>query len=133
MSRSAYNPNAVDDLPLFGGRREPETGAEAAAPVSPRALLARDRAIESLSKNAGEEFIRNAQDFVLEYLKAKGPHSSEQLTDACKAAGIKPHDDKAFGAVYGGLARRGKIVKVGSRPRDKGHASGLTWVWKAAK
>jgi hypothetical protein len=133
MPRNAFNPNAVDDLPLFGHRREPETGAEEAASVSPRALLARDRAIESLSRHSGEEFLQAAATFVLEQLAGGTEKTSEQLVDACKAAGIKPHDDRAFGPVIARLARRGKIQKVRHAQREKGHGTSGGNVWRAAK
>ena len=46
----------------------------------------------------------------------------------CKAAGIVPHLDQAFGPVYAALARQGLIVRTGYAPRRRGHGSpGPVW------
>jgi len=70
-----------------------------------------------------------ATAFVVGHLRTNGPTSGEVLTDLCKAAGIRPDDDRAFGAVYMSLARRGTIQKVGTVNRLKGHntAGGNVW------
>lgn len=59
----------------------------------------------------------------------RGPQSGEALVSACKAAGIVPHDDRAFGAVFGSLKRRGLIVEHAYCRRAKGHgtAGGIVW------
>lgn len=82
---------------------------------------------------AGEPFVRRAQRFVLEYLEANGAKSAEWLTLACREAGIlPPTDDRAFGAVYHGLARRGLIVKVGTAKRTRGNGTTGGNVWQRA-
>lgn len=121
--RNVHNPNDCSDLPIFGG-------APIAQPsyVSEAAAKARDEAIAALRKQSGEEFIRAASMFVLEHLRAHGPATGEQLTDACKAAGIMPANDKAFGPIYAGLARAGRIGRHGYAPRNRGHgAPGIVW------
>lgn len=80
-------------------------------------------------------FIQRAQAFVLIYLEAHGATSSEVVTDACKEAGIKSSDDRAFGAVYQGLAKRGLIEPAGFCLRRKGHgtAGGRLWRLRVAE
>lgn len=92
----------------------------------------RDVAIQRVAQHAAEhvpDFLELARAFVLRYLRAHGPTAGEVLTEACKADGIKPHDDRAFGAVYMGLASRGLIVKAGSVRREKGHGTAGGNVW----
>jgi len=86
-----------------------------------------------VARNAGEEFRARAREFVLSYLANHGDSSGEEITDACKEAGIvPPNSDKAFGAVYGSLARRGRIQKCGTCLRRKGHATSGGNVWRLA-
>ncbi len=89
----------------------------------------RDEAMDRVSKNAGEAFNENARRFVLEYLSKHRQASGEDITDACLAAGIRPHDARAFGPVYMALSGRKLIVKTGTCPRRKGHltAGGIVW------
>lgn len=96
---------------------------------------ARDAALAQVSENAEEHapgFAERAQAFVLDYLRQNGPASGEAVTDACKAAGIVPHDDRAFGSVYMALSRRGLIRKVGHAMRRKGHGCAGGNIWEAA-
>lgn len=83
---------------------------------------------------AGDDFLTRARRFTLEYLRKHGPTSSEDITDACKAAGIKPEsgEDRAFGPVYQALSRRKQIVRVAYVPRRKGNAVHGASVWKLA-
>lgn len=97
----------------------------------PEIKAARDAAIQAVAENAGEDFIFKARQFVLTKLR-EGEASGEQLTEACKAAGIKPHNDKAFGAVYGGLSRDKLIVRSGFCARTKGHGTGGGSIWRLA-
>jgi hypothetical protein len=92
-------------------------------------LAARDDAMDQVEQAAGEDFAERAADFVVDYLTEHGASPGEAVTDACKAAGIVPHDDRAFGPVYMRLSRAGRIVKVGTCPRTKGHytAGGNVW------
>lgn len=140
MSRSMYdNQTPLDELPLFANRTTSgEPGGDEAAPpptpvLTPRALDARDRAIESLRRNAGSEFIQAAAAYALELLRTRGPLTGEQITDGCKAAGIVPHDDKAFGPVIGQLVRRNQIERAGFAQREKGHGTSGGNVWSAKR
>lgn len=73
------------------------------------------------AEHARPSFTADAAAFMWAHL-ALGPASGEDLTDAAKAAGLIPPDDRAFGAVFQMLLRRGVRV-VGQCPRRKGHGS----------
>lgn len=72
---------------------------------------------------------KGAADFMLRYLDTHGVASSESLVDAAKLAGFRPHDDRAFGPVIAGLARRGEMFVAGGclRRRGNGTAGGRLW------
>lgn len=92
----------------------------------------RDDAIRRVAERAEENregFLDDASAFVLNYLQQHGPTAGEVLTVACKNAGIKPHDDRAFGAVYLRLVRRGQIERVGTVRRERGHGTAGGNVW----
>ncbi len=74
--------------------------------------------------------IETASQHVLDLLK-EGPASSEQLTDYCKKQGIEPKDDRAFGAVYLSLHKKGLIYKTGHCLRRKGHGTTGGNIWAA--
>lgn len=98
-----------------------------------QAIARRNVAIDRVEQNAEAyfaEFSRKAQTFVLEYLQRQGDASGEAITNACRKAGIGPHDDRAFGPVYLALAKRKKIVKAGFCPRTKGHGTSGGIVWR---
>jgi len=89
-----------------------------------KAARGRDEGMDRVEKNSGQKFQDAAYEFLPAYLKRIGqPLSSEDLTDACKNAGIKPHNDKAFGPVILRLMRNKKIVRVGYGRRRKAHLS----------
>lgn len=73
-----------------------------------------------------------AAAFFLRRLQDLGPQRGEALTDAAKLAGFLPHDDRAFGPVFGALSRRGQIRCVGYCDRAKGHGTAGGRVWEAA-
>lgn len=54
----------------------------------------------------------------------------EQITDAAVAAGFKVKDARAFGGIMGALSAAGKIVKIGTYQRSKGHATAGGVVWQ---
>lgn len=95
-------------------------------------IEARDAAMAQVEQHADQThpgFGSAAETFIVRFLAQQGPTSGELLTNACKAAGIVPHDDRAFGPVYMRLARRGVIVKVGVSVRVKGHLTAGANVW----
>lgn len=94
------------------------------------ALAAGEAAIRQVSANAGKEFAEQAAAYVIYLLRSFGPMTREQLTDGCKAMGIRPHNDKAFGGVYKGLSRQGKIRSLGVSRRTKGHGSNGGNLWE---
>jgi hypothetical protein len=49
--------------------------------------------------------------------------TGEHLTDLMKMAGIRPHDDRAFGSIFAKALRGGVIRVVGYVPRVKGHGT----------
>lgn len=93
----------------------------------------RDAALAQVEKNAGRAFAERARAFVVDYLDRHAAASGEVITEACKRAGIRPHDDRAFGPVYMALSRAGLIEKCGSAIRKRGHgcAGGNVWRRKA--
>lgn len=64
---------------------------------------------------------------------AGGPLSGEQLVNECIAAGIVPHDTRAFGPVIAALARAGRIESVGFAVRQKGHGTAGARLWAISR
>jgi hypothetical protein len=81
---------------------------------------------------AAEDFRERAKAFAVRYLQVHGPSSSEVITDAAKAAGITPPDDRAFGPVYAALAKKGQIEFAGWCARVKGHGTAGGRLWRVA-
>jgi hypothetical protein len=99
------------------------------------ARAARDVAIAQVQVNAERfrpDFTTEAAEFIVRFLRENGPQSGEILTDWCREAGIVPHDDRAFGAVYMRLRRAGMIVKTGTCQRMKGHGTAGGTIWGLA-
>lgn len=88
------------------------------------------RLAKACAQKAGEDFYTRACAFVLSYLGKHPVASGELITDACKLAGIRAHDDRAMGAVYGALSRRGLIEPCGDCPRKKGHGTSGGRLWR---
>lgn len=105
-----------------------------ARPPAPRQVVNRERdaAMQRVSERAEarrRQFLVDAKAFVVAYLREHGATSGEVLTNQCKAAGIVPHDDRAFGPVYFGLSQAGVIEKVGTVRRERGHGTAGGNVW----
>lgn len=97
------------------------------------ATRARDAGMALAADNSGPAFQQAARAFALRYLEQVGEATGESITDAAKAAGIRPvNTDKSFGAVYMGLARAGLIVRRGWGRRLKGHLTGGATIWGIA-
>lgn len=92
-------------------------------------ITARNEAMASVEAHAGAPFREQAEDFIVTYLRTHGPTAGEALTSACVASGIKPHDERAFGAILMSLSRNGKIIKVGTCMRMKGHGTSGGNIW----
>lgn len=91
------------------------------------------QAAAAVERHEDPDFRTRARAFVLELLAKRGEASSEDLTDACVAAGITAREQRAFGAVYSALARRRQIVFVRFCERRKGHGTGGGRVWRLAR
>ena len=78
-------------------------------------------------------FSQRAQAFGLQYLRSRGACSSEDITDACKQAGIVPDEDRAFGGIYATLRRRKRIEFAGYCERRKGHGTAGGRIWRIAR
>ena len=97
------------------------------------AVKQRDAVLLTVQAKAGTDFSRRATAFILHYLSQQKEHRApgEDITDACKAEGIKPpKDDRSFGPIYMALAKKGRIVKDGNVKRRKGHACHGGIIWK---
>lgn len=91
----------------------------------------RDAALQQVAANAGERFLERAKTFVLRYLSKHAQASGEEITLACKAAGIVPvNTDRAFGAVYRSLSVAGRIEVCGEAIRTRGHGTRGGNLWK---
>lgn len=112
---------AIEDLPIFKDARERAAGHQAAAACTAKA-----------ERVAGFDTAA-ARAAVLELLADGVARSGEQLVDHCLRLGIVPHDARAFGSVFGTLARNGLIEAVGFAARRKGHGTSGARMWKATK
>lgn len=89
----------------------------------------------SLSLEAAQRkdplFAENASAAFLRHLAASPDRSAwgEDLVDAARADGVVAPDDRAFGAVFQSLARRGQIrcVELGLRRKGRGTAGARRW------
>jgi hypothetical protein len=106
-------------------------------PLFAQAELARDagtragEACKAKAEAAGFDS-EAAKAVVMAALSRDGePLSGEQLVNECIAAGIVPHDARAFGPVIASLARAGSITTVGFAARKKGHRTAGARLWKA--
>lgn len=98
------------------------------AAVSATGSAAAQACIEK-AQRTDPEFSKKAEQAILSHLQAVGSASGEVLTDIARAHGAIPHDDRAFGAVFQGLSRRGLIRTVGFCLRTKGHGTAGGRVW----
>jgi len=74
-----------------------------------------------------------ARAAILEALTRAGrAMSGEELVDHCQRLGLVPHDARAFGSVFAGLAKQNKIVSVGFAARRKGHGTAGARLWGVA-
>ena len=101
------------------------------------ALTTRVRSARKLGQEAMERAEANANEHVADFssralahiqtvARSLGPDGrvrGEDLVNGAKVAGIRPHDDRAFGAVFQKAVREGLIVPVGFAPRVKGHGT----------
>jgi hypothetical protein len=74
-------------------------------------------------------FSEVAETVILAHLRANGDTAGEVLTDIAVAHGARPHDQRAFGAVFSRMSRRGLIRTVGFCMREKGHGTAGGRIW----
>jgi hypothetical protein len=74
-----------------------------------------------------------ARSFVLTHLRRHGATSGEDLVDAMTAAGMRPHDARAFGPVFRGLAALDLIEHYGTADRRKGHGTNGARIWRVTR
>jgi hypothetical protein len=76
-------------------------------------------------------FREKAESAILRHLQASPEMQcdGETLVDVAKAHGAVPHSDRAFGAVFQSLARRGLIRTVGFGLRRKGNGTAGARIW----
>lgn len=80
------------------------------------------RRAESSADRRVPDFTKHVCAYFLALLATRGPLSGEDLTDAARAAGYCPADDRAFGAAFRLLLTSGARI-TGYAPRRKGHGS----------
>jgi hypothetical protein len=91
------------------------------------------RACASKAERVSDFDTAGAGRFILGWLARYGQMSGEQLVDAAQQHGHRPHDARAFGAVFGSLSRRNLIRCVGYCEREKGHGTAGGRVWEAVR
>ena len=105
---------------------------EVSIPFAVRTRMARklgQEASERAEAKAAEQvpgFTERALEHIRSVAQALGHDSQvrgEDLVNGAKLAGIRPQDDRAFGAVFRKAVREGLIVPVGFAPRTKGHGT----------
>lgn len=72
----------------------------------------------------------SAAAFLLDWLTRHGPTPGETLVSQASAAGHRPHDARAFGAILARLKREGRIEVCGFTRRQKGHGTSGGNVWR---
>lgn len=86
-------------------------------------------ACTSKAQRADPTFVQKAQEAILAHLRVVGQASGEVLTDVAIAHGARCHDQRAFGGVFAGLARKNQIRTVGFCMREKGHGTAGGRIW----
>jgi hypothetical protein len=89
--------------------------------------------LSRMARRAGEAFREAAAACMVNRLAHGEALTGEQLTDACKEAGIRPPahmDDRAFGPVFLVLSKSRRIVQVGTATRTKGHGTSGARLWR---
>ena len=68
-------------------------------------------------------FGEKAHAFIVAFVAKHESVPGEVVTLAARMAGIRPHDDRAFGSVYAKAIRKGAIKLVGHTQRVRGHGT----------
>lgn len=75
-------------------------------------------------------FAQAAEAAILRHLRVVRRAPGEDLTSIAKASGAVPHDDRAFGPVFGSMSRRKLIRTAGFCMRSKGHGTAGGRIWE---
>lgn len=75
-----------------------------------------------------------AVTFIVGWLARHGDASGEDLVDAAKEHGHRPHSDRAFGPVFKTILKRqlARVVRS-DLPRRRGHATTGGKLWRVAR
>lgn len=79
---------------------------------------------------ASAGFAQAAEAAILRHLRVVRRAPGEDLTSIAKASGAVPHDDRAFGPVFGSMSRRKLIRTAGFCMRSKGHGTAGGRIWE---
>lgn len=107
----------------------PRIDRTAAAQVARAAGDAAADVCTAKAKRVSDFDLEAVAHFVHGHLARHGTASGEDITNAAKEVGHRPHDDRAFGAVFATLSRRGEIRCVGYCDRVKGHGTAGGRIW----
>lgn len=113
--------------------KTPSKAASDAGRALRAARQAGTQAAEASAKKAKKVdplFVEKACANILKQLE-RGTRTGEELVDGCLAAGIRPHDARAFGAVFLRLTRqRLAVSRISLQPRRKGHGTAGLREWE---
>lgn len=84
------------------------------------------------AERTSEFSIDSACRFVLSFLREHGATRGELLVVRGREAGLRAHDERAWGAVFGRLSRQGDIRTVAFCERTRGHQCSGGRVWDLA-
>ncbi len=118
---------AIEALPLFAAARrvdQPTSKAASAGHAAGESCMAKAKRVAAFDPD-------KARAAVLDLLADGVARSGEEIVDHCERLGLVPHDARAFGPVFGTLARRGQIQSVGFAVRRKGHGTAGARIWAA--
>lgn len=108
---------------IFGDEIEPaKTFAKRVSAARKLGSQAGARSVDK-AERADPAFRSRALDFIVKYIRKNGEATGENATLAAVLAGIRPHDERAFGPVYKEAISRGLIRVIGYVPRVRGHGS----------
>lgn len=78
------------------------------------------------AESEGPGFSERALEHIRTTMQTAAPGAQlrgEDIVNAAKVVGIRPPDDRAFGAIFAKAIREGLIAPVGYAPRVKGHGT----------
>ena len=91
----------------------------------------RDVAIEVVANNAGQEWCESAYSALTQFAKLNKNFMTEDVRLYTERKGIKPHDNRAWGAVTVRAIKAGIIKRAGYAPSKTGHMRPMP-MWESA-